>query len=220
MVGAAVQDYLKTIYKLSQHESRVSPSKVAERLTVSVPAVTKMVKRLQELNLCRYSRSEGLRMTAAGTKIALEMIRHHRLLELYLMEALGYGWDEVHEEAEKLEHVISEEFEAKIDELLEFPTRDPHGDPIPTRDGRVEERKTKPMEELEPGQVATVERVSDGDPTFLRYLATLGLFPGTQVRIVATEPFGGPIRIEVDGAPHDVGNELARNVFVSPGREV
>ncbi len=215
MVGVAVQDYLKTIYKLSQGDGKVSPSRVAESLEVSVPAVTKMVKKLQELNLCEYSREDGLRMTPAGTLIALEMIRHHRLLELYLLEALGYTWDRVHEEAEKLEHVISEEFEERIDTLLRHPTHDPHGDPIPTRDGMVEHVLGVALDQLDPGQVAVVRRVSDGDPGMLRYLGDLGLYPGTEVEIIVKEPYGGPIRVLVDGRQRDLGPELALHVFVT-----
>jgi DtxR family transcriptional regulator, Mn-dependent transcriptional regulator len=215
MVGAAVQDYLKVIYKLIASGQRCSPSVVAERMGVSPAAVTKMVKRLQELNLVTYERSQEFALTPAGQKIALEMIRHHRLLELYLTEALGYTWDQVDEEAEKLEHVISEEFEDRIDEFLGYPTHDPHGDPIPTRDGRIDETRHGTLGELAPGESAVVRRVTDGDPAMLRYLGELGLYPDTPVEMVAREPYGGPLRVRISGEERAIGQELADNVFVS-----
>ena len=215
MLGAAVQDYLKVIYKLSHSSLRCTPSVVAERLDVSPAAVTKMVKRLLELNLATYERTQEIALTPAGEKIALEMIRHHRLLELYLMEALGYSWDQVDGEAEKLEHVISEEFEERIDALLGYPTHDPHGDPIPTKDGVLHHVEHAPLGNLEPGQSAVVRRVTDGDPAMLRYLAQLGLFPDTPVELIEREPYGGPLRVRVAGTERSVGAELAANVFVA-----
>lgn len=215
MVGAAVQDYLKVIYKLKHSEQRCTPSLVAERLGVSNAAVTKMLKRLQELNLAEYPRNQEIELTPAGQKIALEMIRHHRLLELYLMEALGYTWDQVDGEAEKLEHVISEEFEDRIDAFLGYPTRDPHGDPIPTKEGHLENVRHATLTSLMPGETAVVERVTDGDPAMLRYMGDLGLYPDTAIEMVAKEPFGGPLRVRVSGSEYAVGRELADNVFVS-----
>jgi DtxR family Mn-dependent transcriptional regulator len=215
MVGAAVQDYLKVIYKLSLSEQRCTPSLVAERMAVSAAAVTKMVKRLQELNLATYTRSQEIELTSAGQKIALEMIRHHRLLELYLTEALGYTWDQVDSEAEKLEHVISEEFEDRIDAFLGYPTHDPHGDPIPTKDGHLDLVRHETLASLRPGDSAVVRRVTDGDPAMLRYLGALGLYPETAVEMLAQEPYGGPLRVRVSGKEQHVGRELADNVFVS-----
>jgi DtxR family Mn-dependent transcriptional regulator len=216
MIGSAVQDYLKVIYKLTLSDRRCTPALVAERLGVSAAAVTKMVKRLQELNLASYERSQELALTPAGDRIALEIIRHHRLLELYLMEALGYTWDQVDGEAEKLEHVISEEFEDRIDQFLGYPTHDPHGDPIPTKEGRIDHVRHATLAELEPGQEAVVRRVTDGDPAMLRYLGDLGLYPDTPVRMVGKEPYGGPLRVCVSSMERSVGRELAANVFVSP----
>jgi DtxR family transcriptional regulator, Mn-dependent transcriptional regulator len=219
MIGPAVQDYLKVIYKLSFRDQRCAPSLVADRMGVSAAAVTKMVRRLQELNLVSYTRNQELALTPAGEKIALEIIRHHRLLEAYLMEALGYTWDQVDVEADRLEHVISEEFEAKIDAFLGYPTRDPHGDPIPTKEGHVEDIRHATLAELEPGQEAVVRRVSDGDPAMLRYLGAVGLYPDTPVEMVDKEPFGGPLRVRVSGREQAIGRELATNVFVSPREE-
>lgn len=219
VLGVAAQDYLKNLYKLCQEGSGVTPSLLAERLGVSPPAVSKMLRRLQDMNLVLYSRNESLTLTPSGEKIALEVIRHHRLLEMYLIQALGYTWDRVDEEAERLEHVISEEFEDKIDELLGYPTHDPHGDPIPTRDGRIAAACRSSLADLEPGQEGRIGRVTDGDPEMLRYLGRLGLYPETDVRMVMKEPFGGPLRVEVGGHEHAIGRELAANVFVhSDGR--
>jgi len=215
MVGAAVQDYLKVIYKLSLSEQRCTPTLVAERLGVSAAAVTKMIKRLQELNLVSYQRSQELSLTHAGEKIALEMIRHHRLLEVYLMEALGYTWDQVDAEAEQLEHVISEEFEERIDRMLGYPTHDPHGDPIPTKEGHIAEEARDRLTTVSPGQSAVVRRVRDGNPEMLQYLGRLGLYPNTAVEVLDQLPFGGPILIRVGGAEHAIGRDLADNVFIT-----
>ena len=220
MVGSSVQDYVKAIYTLSLDNTTVTPTNLAERLGVSSAAVTKMVRKLQDLKLARYARSKGLSLTPAGEKIALEVIRHHRLLELYLTEALGYSWDEVHDEAEKLEHVISEHFEEKIEKLLGYPTHDPHGAPIPTRDGNVETSDIVTLSRLEPGQQAVIRQVSDKDSDMLSYLGGLGMYPGTRVEMVGREPYGGSLQIKVSGKNHSIGNDLAEKVFISLANEV
>ena len=219
MVGSSVQDYVKAIYKLSLGNKTITPTHLAERLGVSSAAVTKMVRKLQDLKLVRYARSKGLSLTPSGEKIALEVIRHHRLLELYLTEALGYSWDEVHDEAEKLEHVISEHFEEKIEKLLGYPTHDPHGAPIPTRDGNVEASEIVTLSRLEPGQQAVIRQVSDKDSAMLSYLGGLGMYPGTRVEMVAKEPYGGSLRIKISGKDHSIGSELAEKVFISLASE-
>ena len=215
MFGTAVEDYLKAIYDLSHTRERVALSAVAERRGVSLPAATKMVRRLGELKLVRYERRGGVELTGGGRKVALEMIRHHRLIELYLKEALGYSWDLVDEEADRLEHVISEEFEDRIDALLGHPTRDPHGAPIPTKDGEIDLTQHPALAELEPGRPARVARVHDHDPEMLRYLGDLGLYPDARVELITKEPFGGPLRLRIDGQERTVGEELARHVFIS-----
>lgn len=220
MVGSSVEDYVKAIYKLSLENTTIKLTHLAERVGVSSAAVTKMVRRLQALKLVRYARPKGLSLTPSGEKIALEVIRHHRLLELYLTEALGYSWDEVHDEAEKLEHVISEHFEEKIEKLLGYPTHDPHGAPIPTRDGDVEASKIIALSRLEPGQQAVIRQVSDNDSDMLSYLGGLGMYPGTRVEMVGKEPYGGSLRIKVSGEDHSIGSELAENVFISLVSEV
>ncbi len=214
MFGSAVEDYMKAIYELGREGQPPAPKAVAEVLEVSLPAVTKMVRRLTELRLVTYARTEGIALTPAGRKVALEVLRHHRLLEVYLKEALGYSWDQVDQEAEKLEHHISEEFEDRIDRMLGFPTRDPHGAPIPTKDLRIHDPLRPTLADVAPGTAVTVARVSDRDPALLRYLGELGLYPEARVEIVEKAPFGGPLRLIVDGEPRDVGDELARHVFV------
>jgi DtxR family Mn-dependent transcriptional regulator len=213
--GPAVEDYVKAIYKIGQTEERVTPSAVADSLDISLAAVTKMVRRLGELKLAVYERNEGIELTPSGTKVALEMIRHHRLLEVYLKEALGYSWDQVDEEAEKLEHHISEEFEDRIAEMLGHPTHDPHGAPIPTKDGQIDDTRHPALAEMTPGTKVRVECVKDSNPEMLRYLGRLGLYPEAKVEILDREPYGGPFRLRVNGEYCDVGEELARNVFVS-----
>jgi DtxR family Mn-dependent transcriptional regulator len=217
MFGPAVEDYVKAIYELAEAAGpggRVAPSAVGGALQVSLPAVTKMVRRLVELRLVDYGRSEGIALTPSGRKVALEILRHHRLLEVYLKEALGYSWDQVDEEAEKLEHHISEEFEDRIDRMLGHPKRDPHGSPIPTKEGVIDDVPRPTLAEVEPGTRVRVARVTDRDPAMLRYLGELGLYPETPVEVVERAPYGGTLQLLVAGAPRHIGEALARHVFV------
>ncbi len=216
MLSQAVEDYLKTIYKLQQGVKSVSTSDVARSMSVSSASVTNMVKRLAQLGLVEYESYRGVTVTHTGEKVALEIIRHHRLLELYLKEVMGYSWEKVHEEAEHLEHHISEDFEDKLDELLGFPTHDPHGDPIPTREGEIADSTTDPLADVEPGRKVIIQRVSDSDPAMLSYLEEIGLLPGTSVVIVDKAPFQGPITIRMGGGEQVVGHRIASNVFVEP----
>lgn len=210
----AMEDYLKSIYRLSQEMDTVTTQSIAEELGISGPSVTNMVKRLHDLKLLRHTRYHGVQLTPAGERVALEVLRHHRLLELYLAESLGYSWDQVHEEAERLEHHVSDELEARMDSVLGYPTTDPHGDPIPSREGTIASVSNRRLVDLRPGQEAVIERVSDRDPEQLRYLGSLGLFPGEKVRIVEQLPFDGPIRINVQGTEHIIGRPLAAAVHV------
>lgn len=216
MVSQSIEDYVKSIYKLSRTEDRVTTSAIAERLGVSPASVTNMVKKLAEMNLLQHEPYHGVRLTAAGEKIALETIRHHRLLELYLAEALGIPWDRVHAEAEKLEHVLSDELEAAIADALGNPLIDPHGAPIPTLEGKMYQEEQVPLSETAPGETVVIRRVSDEDPAKLRYLGTLGLFPDTIVEIVDVAPFDGPLTLRVADQEHVVGRELARSLHVTP----
>ncbi|RMF93844.1 MAG: metal-dependent transcriptional regulator [Nitrospinota bacterium] len=211
-----MEDYLKAIFMLQRSLGKVNTAALAERLRVSPASVTGMCKKLAELKLVEHMPYQGVKLTPMGEKIALEVIRHHRLLELYLMEALGFGWDEVHEEADRLEHVISEEFEEKIDEALGYPTIDPHGHPIPTREGILEEGIDTPLHTMEVGQSGVVVWVKDEKPDMLRYLASLGIFPNVHITVKGKAPFNGPLLIQVGTAEHSIGLEAAESVYVIP----
>jgi DtxR family Mn-dependent transcriptional regulator len=212
----AVEDYAKAIYALARHDAGpVGTSALAERLGVSPGTVTAMLKRMAEIGLVEHEPYHGVTLTAAGEKVALEVIRHHRLIEAYLAEALGMPWDRVHDEAEVLEHYISEELEELIATALGDPSRDPHGDPIPDRKLSLGAERGVPLIELEPGQEGTFCRVSDSDPAMLRYLATRGIRPGARVRVTDRQPFGGPLFIDADGAEHAIGGDLARRMLVT-----
>jgi DtxR family Mn-dependent transcriptional regulator len=214
VLSQAVQDYLKTIYKLQQQGGVVSTSALAEAMGVAAASATGMVKKLAGLKLVRHHPYQGVVLSKAGEKMALEVIRHHRLLELYLAEALGYSWDKVHEEAERLEHVISEEFEEKIFEALGRPTRDPHGDPIPAKDGTLMETEHERLSDMEPGATGVIRRVSDSDAEVLRYLGTRGLVPDATVEVLDKAPFNGPLTVKSGNTEHVLGRELARHIRV------
>src|SRR5258707_11069771 len=215
-VSSAVEDYAKAIYALQRRGGgAVSTNALAERLGVTAASASGMVKRLDELGLVSHEPYHGVRLTPAGVRLALEVIRHHRLLELYLAEQLGVPWDRVHEEAEVLEHVLSEELEGLIAEKLGNPTRDPHGDPIPTPDLRMVEPDTVALDALETGARGTFVRVSDSDPEMLRYLAERGIAPGDRFEILDRQPFGGPLFARFDGDDvHVLGGALARAMRV------
>ncbi len=215
-LSAAIQDYLKAIYRLEEAGERATTSLLAERLEVAPPSVTVMVKRLAELGLVTHAPYREVELTAAGRRVALEVVRHHRLLEQYLAETLGLGIEAVHAEAERLEHALSEELEARIDESLGFPTHDPHGDPIPDPDLRVAEAKSRPLASVERGARAVVRRVPDGDADVLRYVSELRLLPGSTVEVVEVAPFDGPLTLRVGRQRHAVARDLARRIEVEP----
>ncbi len=214
MLSEAVQDYLKAIYKLQEQGGAVSTTALAEAMDVAAASATGMVKKLAGLKLVRHNPYQGVVLTKAGEKMALEVIRHHRLLELYLAEALGYSWDKVHEEAERLEHVISVEFEEKIFEALGRPTRDPHGDPIPAKDGTLAAGTHERLSDLEPGATGVIRRVSDSSAEMLRYLGTRGLVPDASVEILEKAPFNGPITVRTRDTSHVLGRDLASHIQV------
>jgi DtxR family transcriptional regulator, Mn-dependent transcriptional regulator len=211
----AIQDYLKEIYKLEAAGRRVTTSALAEVLEVSPPSVTSMLKKLATLGLVKHERYRGATLTDRGERVALEVIRHHRLIEQYLVETLGIPIDAVHVEADRLEHALSEELEAHIDRTLGFPTRDPHGDPIPDAKLKVARQDLTPLSTLEPGAKATVARVPDGDGELLRYLSKLKLTPGSRLQVRDAAPFDGPLTIRVGGADHAISRELAARISVS-----
>ncbi len=208
----AVQDYLKAIYVLESSGERVTTSALAERMSVSAPSATAMTKRLDELGLVERVPHRGVALTDAGRRGALEVLRHHRLLERYLVDRLGLTLDEVHAEAELLEHALSEELEAKIDEELGFPTHDPHGDPIPDRELRLVHDEQRTLLDLEPGSRGSIARVPDGDSELLRYLGELGLVPDAGVEMVAQAPFGGPVTVRTASGEHAISRELADRI--------
>jgi DtxR family Mn-dependent transcriptional regulator len=209
-VTSAVEDYAKAIYALETREdAAVSNNALAERLGVSAASASAMVKKLAGLGLVRHEPYRGVRLTSDGLKVALEVLRHHRLLERYLAEELGVPWDRVHDEAEVLEHVLSEELEELIAAKLGHPTRDPHGDPIPTPDGRIDETPTEALHDLEPGASGVFVRVSDSDPEMLRYLAARGIKPGDDFEVVEKQPFDGPLFARFGDDVHVIGGALA-----------
>ncbi|RMF68006.1 MAG: metal-dependent transcriptional regulator [Calditrichaeota bacterium] len=215
MLTQSVQDYLKAIYKLGAESSPVNTNAIAERLQVSQASVTGMIKKLAELKLITHQPYYGVELTEAGRRIALEIIRHHRLLELYLAEALGYPWDRVHDEAEKLEHHISEEFEARMAEFLGHPEFDPHGAPIPNEDGTIVERQLRPLTEATPGTRVRIEQVSDRDPEMLRYLDRIGMCLDCELEIIDRAPFGGPLTVQLGQKQLHLGEKLTDSIFIS-----
>ncbi len=211
----AVEDYAKAIFAVElHHDGPVTTSELAERLEVAPSSVTAMLKRLDELGLVRYEPYHGVRLTPAGQRVALEVIRHHRLIEAFLAESLQMPWDQVHDEAEVLEHYISEDLEDRIAQRLGNPGADPHGDPIPTSELDLAADRTIALSELARGRSATFARVSDSDPDMLRYLAERGIRPGIVLRAVGAEPFGGPLLVEAEGSEHALGAELAEKMRV------
>ena len=213
----AVEDYAKAIYALQRHDDGpVTTSALAERLGVAPSSVTAMLKRLDELGLVRYEPYHGVTLTSAGEKVALEVIRHHRLLEAFLADALEMPWDRIHDEAEVLEHYISEDLERRMAAKLGDPSLDPHGDPIPTPELVIAADRTTALHQLAAGAVATFARVSDSDPKMLRYLAERGIRPGARLKVTDVQPFGGPVFVEVDGREHALGGELAEKMRVEP----
>ena len=213
----AIQNYAKAIYALEQRgNGAVTNNALAERLGVTPASASSMVKKLDALGLVTHEPYKGVRLTAGGRRVALEVLRHHRLLELYLAESLGVPWDRVHDEAEILEHVLSEELEELIAAKLGNPTHDPHGDPIPNAALELEEQPTQALASLATGSAGVFVRVSDSDPEMLRYLAQLGITPGARFEIIDRQPFGGPLFARFDGRVHALGGELAGAMRVEP----
>ena len=211
----AIQDYAKAIYALQRRaEGPVATNDLADRLGVTPASVSAMLKKLAERGLVEHVPYKGVLLTGEGRRVALEVMRHHRLLELYLAEHLGVPWDRVHEEAEALEHVISEDLEARIAAKLGEPTHDPHGDPIPSVDLRIDEGSSHPLESLETGATGRFVRVSDEDPEMLRYLDDRGVRLGDELEVVDRQPFGGPLTVRFGDELHTLGGGLARAMRV------
>jgi DtxR family Mn-dependent transcriptional regulator len=214
-LSQSIEDYLKAVYVLQSEGELATTTNIATALEVSSASVTNMLKRLAKMNLLEHESYKGAKLTPTGNKIALEVLRHHRLLELYLKEEMGYSWDEVHDEAEKLEHHISEQFEDRIAELLNHPTHDPHGDPIPSKDGVMPEMAQLSIAKAKLNTPYLVGRVKDQDPELLRYLEKVGLIPGVKIEILEIAPFDGPVRIRLEEKSEQViGNGIAREVYL------
>jgi DtxR family Mn-dependent transcriptional regulator len=213
-ISSAVEDYAKAIYHLGCREDTVTTNALAARLGVTPASASAMVKKLGALGLVSHEPYKGVRLTPDGERVALEVLRHHRLLELYLTRTLDMPWDRVHDEAEVLEHVISEELEALIAAKLGNPTHDPHGDPIPTPELTIDEGQTLSLQSLEPGAAGVFVRISDSDPEMLRYLGARGIAPGDCFEVVDKQPFDGPVFAVFGDATHVLGGALARAMRV------
>lgn len=214
-----VQDYAKAIYALELRSGQaVGNNELAERLGVPPGTASAMVKRLDELGLAQHTPYHGVRLTDAGRRVALRMLRRHRLLELFLVETLDLPWDRVHAEAERLEHSLSDELEAAIAERLGNPTHDPHGDPIPSAELVIEESDTVSLAELADGAEARFVRVSDADPAVLRHLDEHGIKPGRNLRVIEREPFGGPLVVRLGRRSESLPLEIAQSMRMEPDR--
>ncbi len=211
-LSRATEDYLKAIYHVAHRGEPVTTGLLAHELGVSSPSVSSMVRRLEEGGLLRRADVRSFRLTESGERAALRVVRRHRLLETFLARTLDVPWDEVHAEAELLEHAISDRLEQRIDAVLGHPTHDPHGDPIPPRDGPHEEVWGVALDSAAPGSRFLVDRVSDRDSAALRYLGELGVFPGVVVEVDEQEPFGGPRWVRVGGERRSLGAPLTRLV--------
>jgi DtxR family Mn-dependent transcriptional regulator len=212
---APVEDYLKAIYDLERSGEAAETNAIAKRLAIAPASVSGMVRRLARQGLITHERYHGARLTTAGRKAALQTIRRHRVIEAYLTTALGYSWDRVHDEAERLEHAASDELIDRMAKAIGEPETDPHGAPIPSREGTLKEKAAIPLASLPDGATARVERVSDESAERLRYLAELGVVPGATVKLIERAPFDGPITVKVDSSKKTIGPELAAQILVT-----
>jgi DtxR family Mn-dependent transcriptional regulator len=216
MTTPAVEDYLKAIYQLSREGKPVSTSAIAERLDVAAASVTGMLKRLAEQGLVDHVRYRGSRLTGEGLDNALRTIRRHRVIEIFLVDVLGYTWDRVHEEAERLEHAASDTLVNRMAHVLGEPAADPHGAPIPTADGEIDEADYPTLAQLGAHRPATLRRVPDEDAEMLRYLAGLSLTPGARIEVIEEAPFNGPLTVRVGDQIEVIGHDLATTIGVEP----
>ncbi len=214
-LSRSVEDYLKTIYRICEDGRPASTSQIAEALSLAPPSVSGMVKRLSELGLLSHEPYRGVTLTESGRMAAIRVVRRHRLIEADLVANLGYTWDSVHGEAERLEHAVSDELVERLAAALGYPEVDPHGDPIPDADGAIAHPALTSLAELSVGTIAEVRRVDTSDAERLRYLASAGLVPGTRLRVLEREPFKGPLTLEVAGRTQALGADLAAVVLCS-----
>lgn len=213
MPSVSIENYLKAIWSLQQASVRVKTKALADRLEVSPPSATQMLRNLENLGFVSYQPYQGASLTEEGTRTALKVIRKHRLVEAFLVATLGYSWDEVHDEAELLEHAVSDELVNRIDAFLSHPEFDPHGDPIPTAMGTIRHHGAGTLADLPDGQSARILRVLDQEPDVLRYLNERGLVPGAKVTVRTREPFDGPLVVEIDGQAHVLASALASELI-------
>ncbi len=212
-LSRSIEDYLKIIYRLEAESGSAQTSAIAERLSIAPPSVSGMVKRLAEAGLLEHAPYKGVQLTETGQRQALRMLRRHRIIELYLIAQLEYAWHDVHEEAERLEHAVSDDLIERMDDALGRPTHDPHGAPIPTADGEIETTQYVPMTDIDVGSAGWLRMVGDKDSERLRFIASLGLRPGVQFDVIARQPFNGPLTIRFDGDREEViGHELATSL--------
>ena len=214
MITPAMEDYLKLIYELQELGEAATNSTLAAWLEIAPASVTSMIKRLSKLDLVDYKPYGGCRLTSKGERLALKIVRYHRLIESFLTEVLGVPWDRVHKEAHQLEHAISEYLAERIANMLGDPAKDPHGHPIPDKNGRVGINRLKKLSAFDAAQSVVIACVDDENPDLLRYLGDLGLYPDTAVEVVGREPFGGGIRVRVGGREHALGSQAAGHVWV------
>ncbi len=212
-LSRSIEDYLKVIYRLQAESGSAQTSAIAETLSIAPPSVSGMVKRLAESGLVEHAPYKGVHLTETGQRQALRMLRRHRIIELYLIAQLGYAWHDVHEEAERLEHAVSDDLIERMDEALGRPSHDPHGAPIPTADGEIETTRYVPMTDIDVGSAGWLRMVGDKDSERLRFIASLGLRPGVRFDVIARQPFNGPLTIRFDGDREEViGHELANSL--------
>lgn len=215
MYTSSVEDYLKVVYELLREDGRATTTAIAERLKVAPASVSGMFKKLVEMRLIEHTPYQGVILTPAGEKIALEVIRHHRLVELYLAEALGVPWDEVHQEAHRLEHAISPALADRMAAALGQPAADPHGAPIPTREGTIAAVATRRLTDLREGETGMIAEVIDEDPNVLRSLAAMGLFPNVSVEMIQREADNGDLVVSVEKVYHHIAPQTASRIFIA-----
>lgn len=214
MASEQVENYLKNIYKLQHDEGKVTTSSLSKNLNISAASVSEMIKKLAEEGILTHTPYKGVELTNEGEKLALKIIRKHRLWEMFLVEVLKFRWDEIDEEAERFEHIMSEKMEEKIDEALGYPSVDPHGDPIPTRDGKIHHLESRPLTEIEEGTTAKIIRVNDANSELLQYVSSLGLALNKKIRIKQKMNFDQSMIISINGKDHVISQHIAKSIFV------
>ncbi len=214
MPSEQIENYLKNIYKLQESEGKVTTSLLSEKLQISPPSVSEMIKKLADEGSLKYTPYRGVELTEQGRRKALRIIRRHRLWELFLVEVLKYDWDEIDEEAERLEHITSEKLEQRLDAVLGYPTHDPHGDVIPSPDGKVAVVRRMTLAAVKPGKTVTVSRVSDDDPDILKYASKLGIALKRKIKVKEKMKFDGSLRVEIAGKEQFISSKLAETIFV------